>query len=382
VDPRDFCASSPGRVVRSPAGHWAFVPNPLPPAFSWTLELVAALSAADLALGELAGLGRSLSNPHLLIRPFVRREAVLSSRIEGTRASLSELFAYEAVQLSLLEPSSDVREVHNYVQALEYGLERLGSLPLSLRLIREIHARLMEGARGEHQAPGEFRNRQNWIGPPGCSVKEATFVPPSVPEMHGALDDLERFLHAPPSLPPLVRLGLIHYQFETIHPFMDGNGRIGRLLLTLLSCAWDLMPQPLLYLSAYFEAHRQTYYDLLLAVSQRGEWEAWLVFFLHGVDAQARDGVARAERLQDLREQYRQRVQTERVAARLLHVVDLLFAHPVLTVRDVEKALDVSFSTAQRYVNRLEEMDLLREITGRARSRVYRADRIVQTLEE
>lgn len=382
MNPQDFHKSSPGRVLRTPAGYWAFVPNPLPPTLSWTAELVTVLSEADRALGELAGLGRSLSNPHLLIRPLVRREAVLSSRIEGTQASLSDLYAYEAAQLPLFEPPSDVREVYNYVRALEYGLERLRTLPLSLRLIREIHARLMEGVRGEHQTPGEFRRSQNWVGPPGCTLNEATFVPPPLAEMRKALDAFERFLYAPSPLPPLVRLGLIHYQFEAIHPFLDGNGRIGRLLITLLLCAWNLMPEPLLYMSAYFEAHRQTYYDLLLMVSRDGAWQDWLIFFLQGVAAQARDGVTRSERLQDLREQYRQQVQAERAAARLLQAVDLLFARPVVTVRDVETALGVNFSTAQRYVNQLEKAGLLREITGQARNRVYCADEILRMLEE
>ena len=382
MDPAAFHDSSVGRVVRTHTGHWAFVPNPLPPTFPWTPGLVSALSKADRALGELAGLGRSLPNPHLLIRPFVRREAVLSSRIEGTQASLSDLYAYEAVQLALFEPSPDVREVYNYVQALEYGLKRLRDLPLSLRLIREIHARLMEGVRGQHQTPGEFRHSQNWIGPPGSTPDNAPFVPPPVPEMQETLAAVERFLHTSSSLPPLVGLGLIHYQFEAIHPFLDGNGRIGRLLITLLLCAWDLLPEPLLYLSAYFEAHRQTYYDLLLAVSQRGAWEGWLSFFLHGVASQSRDAVARAGRLQGLRERYRAQFQTARAAARLLQAVDLLFVQPVLTVRQVETALDVDFSTAQRYVNQLEESDLLLEITGRARNRVYRADEVLRAIEE
>ncbi|HEC34495.1 MAG TPA: Fic family protein [Chloroflexi bacterium] len=382
MNPQDFHAGAPGRVLRTPAGYWAFVPDPLPPTFSWTPELVTVLSEADRALGELSGLGRSLPNPHLLIRPLVRREAVLSSRIEGTQASLSDLYAYEAAKLPLFEPPSDVREVYNYVRALEYGLERLRTLPLSLRLIREIHAQLMEGGHGEHRTPGEFRRSQNWVGPPGCTLNEATFVPPPVAEMHEALDAFERFLYAPSPLPPLVRLGLIHYQFEAIHPFLDGNGRIGRLLITLLLCAWRLMPEPLLYMSAYFEAYRQTYYDLLLAMSRDGVWQDWLIFFLRGVAVQARDGVTRSERLQDLREQYRQQVQAERAAARLLQAVDLLFARPVVTVRDVEKTLGVNFSTAQRYVNRLEEAGLLREITGQTRNRVYCADEILHMLEE
>jgi Fic family protein len=355
--------------------------------------MVAALSDADRALGELAGLGRSLPNPHLLITPFLRREAVLSSRIEGTQASLSDLYAYEVIrsteaaqtaawQLTMFEPPPDVREVYNYARALEYGLDRLQSLPLSLRLIREIHAQLMEGVRGEHRTPGEFRRSQNWIGPPGCNLENATFVPPPVPQMKQALDAFEEFLHAPSDLPPLARLGLVHYQFEAIHPFLDGNGRIGRLLITLLLCADNLLAEPLLYLSAYFDSHRQDYYDLLLAVSQRGAWAAWLVFFLRGVVAQAQDAVLRAQRLQDLRERYREQFQAERAAARLLQTVDLLFARPVTTMPQISKALGVNYATATRYINRLEDAAILREVTGRARNRVYRADEILAAIEE
>jgi Fic family protein len=353
------------------------------------------LSEADRALGELVGLGRTLPNPHLLIRPFVRREAVLSSRIEGTRASLSDLYAYEAAQPmggrqgavgSDAPPTpgelpADVREVANYVRALEYGLERLAALPLSLRLIREMHGRLLQGVRGETQTPGEFRRSQNWIGPPGCTPNEATYVPPPVIEMTEGLDALEKFLHAPSRLPPLLRLGLIHYQFEAIHPFLDGNGRIGRLLITLLLCAWDLLPQPLLYLSAFFEAHRTEYYECLFGVSQTGAWDRWLAFFLRGVTEQAHDSLTRARRLQALRERYRGQLQSRRMAARLLQLVDLLFAQPVLTARQVEAALDVDFPTALRYVNQLVEAGLLREITGKARKRVYRADELLQAIE-
>jgi Fic family protein len=382
MNPETFRDSPAGRVVRSIEGkYWAFVPNPLPPKLVWTPSLVAALSDADRALGELSGLGRSVPNPHLLIIPFVRREAVLSSRIEGTQASLSDLYAYEAVRLSLFEQEPDVREVYNYVQALEYGLERLQMFPLSLRLIREIHEHLMTGVRGEHQTPGELRRSQNWIGPPGCTLNDATYVPPPVPEMFETLDAFERFLHAPSSLPPLTRLGLIHYQFEAIHPFLDGNGRVGRLLITLLLCAWNLLPEPLLYLSAYFVARQQTYYDLLLSVSQQGSWDTWLAFFFNGISSQARDAVARAQRIQCLRECYREQFQTARAAARLLQVVDLLFARPLLTVHQVEDTLNVSTPTAQGYINRLEDAGILREITGQARNRVYQADKVLEAIE-
>ena len=382
MDRKAFEATPAGRVLYVPGGdYWAYVPNPLPPSLTWTPNLVADLSAADRALGELSGLGRVLPNPHLLITPFVRREAVLSSQIEGTQASLFDLYAYEVSQLPIFERPADVREVHNYVRALEHGLERLSSLPLSLRLIRELHERLMTGVRGEHQTPGEFRRSQNWIGAPGCTLNDATYVPPPPVDMLETLDALERFFHADSSLPPLIRLGLIHYQFEAIHPFLDGNGRVGRLLLTLLLCAWELLPQPLLYLSAYFEAHRQEYYVSLLAVSQQGAWERWLRFFLQGVAEQSHDAVRRAGRLQALREQYRTRFQSVRTAARLLQVVDLLFARPVVGVTQVAQALDVSFQAAARHVDTLVAEGVLREITGQARGRLYRADAILRAIE-
>jgi Fic family protein len=381
MNPEDFRSSSSGRAIRTPRGFAAFVPNPLPPSLTWTPALAQALSEADRALGALAGLGNALPNPHLLVSPFVRREAVLSSRIEGTRASLTDLYVLEAKQLELFETPADVHEVHNYVTALEFGFKRSDKLPISLRLIREIHARLMEGVRGEHLTPGEFRQTPNWIGPAGSTLETAPYVPPPPEEMQQTLADFETFLHAESDLPPLVRLGLVHYQFEAIHPFLDGNGRVGRLLISILLGAWNLMPQPLLYLSAYFEAHQQGYYDQLLAVSQRGAWNEWLIFFLDGVAVQSRDAVQRIQRLQDLRERYRQRVQATRAAARLLQVVDLLFANPLITVSTVQSALKVQFPVAQRYVNQLVTARVLREITGRARNRVYRAEEILRVID-
>jgi Fic family protein len=341
--------------------------------------MVSLLSRADRALGELSGIGRALPNPHLLILPFARREAVLSSRIEGTQASLSDLYAFEAAPRA--EETGDVREVVNYVRALEFGLSRLKDLPVSLRLIREIHERLMRGARGEHSTPGEFRRSQNWIGPPGCLLNDATYVPPPLEEMRTCLDALEHFLHAEHNIPPLVQLALIHYQFEAIHPFLDGNGRVGRLIIVMLLCLWDLLSQPLLYLSAYFEANRQTYYELLLSVSQRGTWKEWVLFFIEGVDSQARDAVRRSHRLQDLRREYRTRFQTTQSSARLLQVVDLLFGSPILTVTRVKEAIGVSFPSANRYIGQLEEAGIVHEITGQARNRLYRAGEIIRAIE-
>lgn len=382
MHPDQFQPTAPGRIVRQPQGYWAFIPDPLPPSVDWTPDLVAALSEADRTLGELAGLGAMLPNPYLLIQPLMRREAVLSSRIEGTRASVADLYAFEAVQPSLFDLPDDVAEVRNYVHALQYGLERLGTLPISSRLFRELHERLLEGVRGAEWTPGEYRRSQNWIGPPGSTLNRAVYVPPPPAEMQEALGQLETYIHADWDLPPLVRLALVHYQFEAIHPFLDGNGRVGRLLISLLLQVWDLLPQPLLTLSAYFEANRQTYYDLLLAVSQRGAWVAWLQFFLSGVASQAAESAARIRRLQRLRDGYREMFQNERAAARLLQVVDLLFEQPIFSIPQLADAIDVNYPTAQRYVQELEDRDVVEEITGQARNRVYRASKVLKAIEE
>lgn len=381
MNPNDFYDSTAGRVLRTPKGYWAFMPNPLPPTINWSAPLISTLGEAERNLGRLTSLADTLPSPHLLVRPFIRREAVLSSRIEGTRASLIDLYTYESAQLSFFETTSDVREVHNYVRAMDYGLERSKTLPVSLRLIREIHKVLMEGVRGDYLTPGEFRRSQNWIGHPGSTLESATIVPPPVGEMHQALDALEKFIHAHSDIPQLVRAGLIHYQFEAIHPFLDGNGRVGRLLVILLLIEWGLISQPLLYLSAFFEAHRLDYYDRLLAVSQRSEWENWLIFFLKGVSNQSLDVITRIERLGQLRATYQEQLRAERAAGRLLQTLDVLFERPILNIHQLEAALGVPYRTAQRYVERLEELGILSEVTGHARNRLYRADEILKALE-
>lgn len=374
------------RVGHGDMAYHAFVPNPLPPALQLDPALVRTLSDADRALGELAGLGRTVTNPNLLIRPFIHREAVLSSRIEGTQAELADLYAYEAGQLALTssKPSStdaDVREVHNYVNALEYGIQRLATLPISLRLVRELHERLMMGVRGNSATPGEFRRSQNWIGRPGSTLTDAEFVPPPVPEMQTTLSELEKYCHQECQYPPLVRIGLIHYQFEAIHPFLDGNGRIGRLLISLLLVHWELLPLPLLYLSAFFERQRQDYYALLLAVSTRSAWHEWLTFFLRGVQEQARDAVARAKRLQDLQQAWRQQLQAApRTSALLLQLVDELFQTPALTVPHVQKLLNVTHRAANQMVARLVREHILHAVPGHARNRQFVAQAILEVL--
>lgn len=380
MDLSAFTEEKTGQVVKTLQGYWAFVPDPLPPPLIPSWELVRQISEADRALSELAGVARTLPNPHLLISPFVRREAVLSSRIEGTQASLSDLFFFEAS--GTIPPQvPDVQEVSNYVKALEYGLVRLQDLPVSLRLIKEIHERLMDGVRGEHLTPGEFRRSQNWIGPPGCTLMDAVFVPPPETEMKEALGKLEKYLHSPSSLPPLVRLALFHYQFEAIHPFLDGNGRIGRLLLTLLLCAEGLLPQPLLYLSAFFERHRREYYRLLLVVSQSGQWSDWINFFLRGVAEQSRDAIRRSNRLMDLWQAYRQRLQSARSSALLLQLVDELFSYPVITIAQAAEHLNVTQRSAALNIEKLIDEGILNEATGRQRNRIFVAPKIIQIIE-
>ncbi|MDA2925279.1 Fic family protein [Acidobacteria bacterium AH-259-L09] len=379
MDEREFRHSPAGRLVRTPQAYWAFMPNPLPPEFQLE-SLVGEIADASLALGQLSGLGEMLPNPYLLIRPFLRREAVASSRIEGTRASLSDLFFFEARPQA--ESSGDVREVSTYVRALEYALDRLKTLPVSLRLVREMHAILMEGVRGEHSDVGQFRRTQNWIGPPGAGLSEAIFVPPPVPEMKKALGAWEKYLHKKEDLPDLVQLALIHYQFEAIHPFIDGNGRVGRLIISLLLCKREMLPTPLLYLSSFFERHRNEYYRLLLHVSKTGAWEEWIRFFLRGVAVQSRDAVERARKLQALQAEYRASIQTARSSALLTRLVDKLFESPAISVSQAAQELDVTFAAAQRNVDKLIQQGILEEVTGRDRNRVYVAKEILSLLEE
>lgn len=388
MDPRRFQNSSSGRVTKVGGGqsaYWAFVPHDLPPALVWDTELALSLSQAALALGELAGLGRTMPNPQLLVGPFVRREAVLSSRIEGTETDIADLYGYEAGQLPLpglgrRGPSqSDAHEVFNYVRALEYGLGRLDTLPVSLRLIREVHVRLMEGVRGERATPGEFRTSQNWIGAPGCSLNEADFVPPPPAEVRTVLDAFEKYLHEGDNQPQLVRLAFIHYQFEAIHPFLDGNGRIGRLLLSLLLVHWGLLPLPLLYLSAFFEGHRDEYYNLLMAVSERGAWQEWVQFFLRGVALQARDAIDRAKRLQDLQLEWRERLAGVR-SALPLRLADYLFESPVLTIPRAQEFLGVTYHSARRTVEVLMAAGIIQSLGQIAGARSFAADGVLDAV--
>lgn len=381
MNPVDFSSAAPAKTIRNLEGHWAYVPNPLPPNLDFSLPVLTSLSEANLALGQLGGAGRSLPNPHLLIAPFVRREAVLSSRIEGTVATSEDLVLFEVAPEEAPKPP-DVHEVSNYVRSLTHGLARLGELPVSLRLIRELHEILMGGVRGENKQPGEFRTRQNYIASAGQSIEDAKFIPPPPKEMLAALDEFEKYVNRTSSIPFLIDLALIHYQFEAIHPFLDGNGRMGRLLISLLLCERGVLPQPLLYLSAFFEKHRAEYYDRLLRISQHGEWIEWILFFLRGVAEQARDAVARTQRLLDLREQYRKELQYLRTSGPLLRLVDELFGHPAITISQAQNVLAAkTFHSARSYVEKLAERGILREHTGQRRNRIFVAPEIVSIIE-
>lgn len=376
--------SRAGQYVRQSSGYRAFIPAPLPPQppIAFTGELQNLLSEADRALGRLDGSVLTLPNPDLFVFMYVRKEAVLSSQIEGTQSSLQDLLAAEARLFDLALPG-DVDEVINYVRAMNHGLERLSTLPVSVRLIREIHAELMDGVRGGRLRPGELRTSQNWIGPAGSTLATATYVPPPhhvVPEALGALED---FLHAGDDLPPLVKIALAHVQFETIHPFLDGNGRVGRLLIALILHHEGVLRQPLLYLSLYFKEHRDEYYRLLDTVRTTGDWEAWLDFFLEGVGETAAGAVDTAQRLLTLFESDAERVRgIGRAAANALRVFDALRRRPLADVDRLARQTGVAYPTAARAVDALVNLGILRELTGRRRGRVFAYDRYIAILNE
>jgi len=356
------------------------MPPPLPPDLTLDLDLARRLSAADSALGQLAGAARTLPNPRLLSRTLLRREAVLSSRIEGTQASLSDLVLFEADAGSAAE-HGDVGEVYNYVQALGHVLDAERRLPLSLPLLREAHAILLTGVRGGYATPGEFRRSQNWIGPPGCTLDGATYVPPPPERLWECLDPFEKQLHADQLLPPLLAIACLHYQFEAIHPFIDGNGRVGRLLVALLLSEWGLLPDPLLDLSAYLEPRRDEYYARLLAASTDGDWQGWLRFFLTAVEQQATDAVARAHRLQELRDMYRSQVGTARSSALLGVLVDGLFESPGLTIPRAATLLGVTHRTARLNIGKLVEAGMLSEVGNRTRNKLFLATGVLRAVE-
>ena len=364
-----------GRYEPQPSGYRAFIPAPLPPnpPVQMTDDLQALLSRADRALGRLDGSIQTLPDPDLFVFMYVRREAVLSSQIEGTQSSLQDVLNAEA-NIFVPNRPGDVHEVINYVNAMNYGLERLQTLPLSTRLIREIHERLMQGVRGGMLQPGELRRSQNWIGPAGCTLNEASYIPPPPHEVPNALGELEKFLHASDSIAPLLRIGMAHAQFEAIHPFLDGNGRTGRLLITFFLCQQEILLKPVLYLSVFLKKHRTEYYERLQAIRDTGDWEGWLAFFLRGAAEVSNEAVKSVRRIFTMREEHR-RIVTERFgrsAGNGLQVLEYLYRFPILSVNYVQEMIGTSYTAANQLVARLVDAGILEEVTGYQRNRRFR----------
>jgi Fic family protein len=388
VEAAAFSERRTGDLVKSVDGNWAFVPHALPPKGlqpdweTWTLA-----EQAGQSLSRLAGAGETLANPYLLIRPFMRREAISSSRIEGTHANTEQILLFEANEEEGTSDATtadpDREEVMNYILAMQKGLELIQKRPISLNLMKSLHEVLMQGVRGEDKDPGSFRRVQNCIGNPELGIAGARFVPPPVPQMSGLLDNLEKFIHIqPPEYPLLIRLALVHYQFESIHPFMDGNGRIGRLLVPLMLCAEQILPQPLLYLSAYFEVHKTRYMDLLLGVSQRGEWGEWIKFFLRGVKEQAEDALWRSRQIVDLQKNYRQRAQKGvRNSAKMLGLIDGLFINPIVSVKRAAQLGGVTVTAATNWIQALESEGILAPYGNRKWARRWVAPEIFKIMD-
>ena len=385
ITPQSSLQARAGRLIQQRTGYSAFIPSPLPPQppVALTGALQALLSNADRALGRLDGSIQTLPNPDLFVLMYVRKEAVLSSQIEGTQSSLQDLLAAEA-KVFAQEGSHDVAEVINYVKAMNHGLARLEKLPVSVRLIREIHEKLLTDVRGSKLTPGELRRSQNWIGPAGCTLAEAAFVPPPPEEVPEALGALERFLHQDDDIPLLIKVGLAHVQFERIHPFLDGNGRVGRLLITFLLCERGVLLKPVLYLSYYFKHHRQSYYDHLQAVRDSGDWEGWLAFFLRGIAEVSAQATETARCILELREKHRTLITEHfgRAAGNGHRVLEHLYKRPIISVKEVRTITGTSNPAANQLVQKLVKHGILIEFTGQKRNRRFRYDSYIRLFEE
>lgn len=375
----DFAPNAPGELIEIENGNVAFVPNPLPPTLEYDEAFINALASANLAIGELKGTLQQLANPYLLIRPFQLREAVASSQIEGTQAELQELVLFEAADAKP-DATGELREVSNYVHALTYGAGQPPDREVSVSLIREMHQLLMQGVRGGDRNPGQLRTGQVYIAGQYHSIGSARFVPPPPESVPVLLSDLQTFLNTPSSIPALVRLAISHYQFEAIHPFNDGNGRVGRLLLPVLLVRWDVLRHPALYLSDFFNEYREVYIERLWQVSSAGDWMGWIRFFVDAVSLQAQGTVGKTQDLLMLRNEYRATYQTSRSAGGLLRVIDRLFEFPAISIPAIQRELDVTFPTASKWVLTLEEDGVLVERTGQRKNRLYLATGIFDIL--
>ncbi|MBK1667873.1 hypothetical protein CKO28_07475 [Rhodovibrio sodomensis] len=348
-----------------------FIPKPLPPSppLEMNQELTWALSAADRALARLDGATLYLLNPDLFVYAFMRQEAVLSSQIEGTQASIEDVLEFESG--TELEKTLDITEVINYLSAMDYGLDELNRLPVCARLMRGLHARLLSEGRGSEKNPGEFRENQNWIGPPGCSIEEATFVPPPVDVMLTAISDWETFVNEEIQIPPLIKCALAHAQFETIHPFWDGNGRLGRMAITLILCSEKVLSRPILYLSLFFKQHRDEYYRLLQAVRDDGDWESWVIFFLRGVTTTSRAALKTSYDITTLRESMLEKARTDMRSGKASTFAETLFSRPYLKIPQVKDALGITYPTANSLVREFEDFGFVKKVRGGSRDRVY-----------
>ena len=371
-----------GKFVTQPTGYKAFIPKPLPPspAIRYDEEIQSLLSKADRSLARLDGITTVLPNPDLFIAMYVKKEALLSSQIEGTQASLEGVLEFEA-DLIPKENLDEIKEVINYVKALNYGMGRLKELPMSLRLIKEIHKILLEGTRGAHRNPGQFRRSQNWIGPPGFPLSEAIFVPPPPDQVIPAMGELEKFLHQESNIPPLVKIALIHAQFETIHPFLDGNGRIGRLLITFNLFWKEILSKPLLYLSFYLKKKRQEYYDLLMKVRTEGAWEHWIEFFLKGVSETSEEAAKSAREIIQLKDKLMAELYRSSIASvYAVRLIDLLFETPLISTKEIIDKLKISKETTNKLVKKFEKVGILKEITGKQRYKKYSFKRYIEII--
>ena len=362
-----------GIYVAQPSGYRAFIPNPLPPQppIVYGEELQFLLSNADRTLARLDGVTTVLPNPDLFITMYIKKEALLSSQIEGTQASLEGILEFEA-NLKPKEDINEIKEVINYIKAMNYGIERLEEFPISLRLIKEIHKVLIKGTRGAHRDPGEFRKTQNWIGPPGAFLKEAVFVPPPSNMVLELMGDMEKFIHRKDNIPPLIKIALIHSQFETIHPFLDGNGRIGRLLITFYLYLEQILSKPLLYLSYYLKKKREKYYSFLMDVRLKGDWESWLKFFLQGVIEVSEEATNTAKEIIGLKEILTKKLFVGKITSiYAVSLLDMLFHKPLISVNDIINELNIYKQTANDLIKKFEKIGILQEITGKQRYKKY-----------
>ncbi len=381
MNPQEFIQCRTGKVIRTRQGYWAFIPNALPPAVDWTPRLVAGLSSAAAALGELSATCRLLPISLFCIQPFFRHEARCSLRIDGIMTGPGEPFSTAVSPAQDRGFKSPAGVQHNYEQALRYAVQQAENPPFSLDRLKAVHKRLRVGEDVSESTPGQFRTSQNWVGPPGSTLETAPFVPPPASRLLPLLFQLETFTAAATLFPPLIRTGLVHYQLAALHPFENGNGQTVRIFTSALLNAWGGLPHPLLHISPYLDRNRGSYFDHLMAVSRKSAWEAWLSFFLEGVTAEAHETRDRLHNLNNLREGYRQATAGNRAAARLMAVVDHLFTQPAADINQVAAALGVNYPVAQRYIQQLEAAGIVREITGQARNRIYCAERILETIE-